>query len=192
MTVRLQGSTSGYVELDSPAVGGNNTLVLPSGNGAAGQVLQTNGSGALSWAHGAASGPVFKAYSTTAQSISANTPTKIQFNAETFDTNNCFDSTTNYRFTPTVAGYYQINALVYFGGSNGAFTVIQPFRNGGSYASVNSQRSNGNFNAVLWNDIVYFNGSSDYFEIYAYDNATCSTVAGVGASLFSGALVRPA
>jgi hypothetical protein len=49
MTVRLQGSTSGYVELDSPAVGGNNTLVLPGGNGSAGQVLTTNGSGALSW-----------------------------------------------------------------------------------------------------------------------------------------------
>jgi|688.fasta_scaffold405625_1 microcystin-dependent protein len=30
MTVRLQGSTSGYTEIDAPAVAGNNTLVLPS------------------------------------------------------------------------------------------------------------------------------------------------------------------
>lgn len=49
MTVRLNGSTSGYVELDSPAVGGNNTLFLPNGNGSNGQVLSTNGSGTLSW-----------------------------------------------------------------------------------------------------------------------------------------------
>jgi hypothetical protein len=50
MTVRLNGSTSGYVELDSPAVGSNNTLVLPGSNGAANQRLVTNGSGVLSWA----------------------------------------------------------------------------------------------------------------------------------------------
>jgi microcystin-dependent protein len=30
MTIRLNGSTSGYTELDAPAVAGNNTIVLPS------------------------------------------------------------------------------------------------------------------------------------------------------------------
>jgi hypothetical protein len=30
MTLRLNGSTSGYVEIDAPAVAGNNTLALPS------------------------------------------------------------------------------------------------------------------------------------------------------------------
>ena len=50
MTLRLNGSTSGYVEIDAPATAGSNTLVLPTGNGTSGQYLQTNGSGALSWA----------------------------------------------------------------------------------------------------------------------------------------------
>jgi hypothetical protein len=50
MTLRLNGSTSGYTEIDAPAVAGSNTLVLPAGNGAADQALVTNGSGALSWA----------------------------------------------------------------------------------------------------------------------------------------------
>jgi hypothetical protein len=49
MTLRLNGSTSGYTEIDAPAVAGSNTLVLPTGNGTSGQVLSTNGSGALSW-----------------------------------------------------------------------------------------------------------------------------------------------
>ena len=49
MTIRLNGQTSGYVELESPAVAGSNTLVLPTGNGTNGQYLQTNGSGTLSW-----------------------------------------------------------------------------------------------------------------------------------------------
>lgn len=49
MTLRLNGSTSGYTEIDAPAVAGSNTLVLPTGNGTNGQFLQGNGSGTLSW-----------------------------------------------------------------------------------------------------------------------------------------------
>ena len=43
MTLRLAGSTSGYTEIDAPAVAGSNTLVLPASNGSAGQLLK-NGS----------------------------------------------------------------------------------------------------------------------------------------------------
>jgi len=50
MSLRLNGSTSGYVELDAPATAGSNTLVLPDGNGTADQALVTNGSGTLSFA----------------------------------------------------------------------------------------------------------------------------------------------
>ncbi len=52
MTLRLNGSTSGYTEIDSPAVGANNTLVLPTGNGSAGNILGTDGAGNLSWVNG--------------------------------------------------------------------------------------------------------------------------------------------
>ena len=48
--ISLRGSSSGYVELSCPAVGGNNTLVLPANNGSADQALVTNGSGVLTWA----------------------------------------------------------------------------------------------------------------------------------------------
>jgi len=43
MTLRLNGSTSGYAEIDAPAAAGSNTLVLPSSNGSANQFLK-NGS----------------------------------------------------------------------------------------------------------------------------------------------------
>jgi hypothetical protein len=33
MTIRLNGSTSGYVEIDAPAVGGNTSVVFPSSSG---------------------------------------------------------------------------------------------------------------------------------------------------------------
>lgn len=75
MPVRLNGSTSGYSELSAPAVAGNNTLVLPTGNGTNGQVLTTNGSGALSWATPSGGGKVLQVvnatYSTAATSSSS-------------------------------------------------------------------------------------------------------------------------
>jgi hypothetical protein len=49
MTIRLNSSTSGYTELDAPAIGGNNTLRLPGDNGTSGYLMQTDGSGNLSW-----------------------------------------------------------------------------------------------------------------------------------------------
>ena len=49
MTIRLNGQTSGYVELEAPATAGSNTLVLPTNNGSSGDYLQTDGSGTLSW-----------------------------------------------------------------------------------------------------------------------------------------------
>ena len=40
MTLRLNGSTSGYTEIDAPAVAGSNTLLLPTGAGSAYQVVR--------------------------------------------------------------------------------------------------------------------------------------------------------
>jgi len=42
MTLRLNGSTSGYTEIDAPAVAGNNNIKLPTGNGSAHQVLKNS------------------------------------------------------------------------------------------------------------------------------------------------------
>lgn len=50
MALRLNGQTTGYVELAAPASAASNTLTLPNGNGTNGQVLATNGSGTLSFA----------------------------------------------------------------------------------------------------------------------------------------------
>ena len=55
-------------------------------------------------------GPAFSANRATSnQTVTSAALTKVQLNAETFDTDNAFDSTTNYRFQPTVAGYYPVS-----------------------------------------------------------------------------------
>ena len=55
MTLRLNGSTSGYTEIDAPAVAGSNTIVLPTGNGTSRQTLMGDGAGALSFSWDAGS-----------------------------------------------------------------------------------------------------------------------------------------
>jgi len=48
-TMRFEGGTSGYVQIQPAAAAGSYTLTLPSTAGLSGQYLQTNGSGVLSW-----------------------------------------------------------------------------------------------------------------------------------------------
>lgn len=48
-TLRLSGSTSGYVGLAPAAAAGTTTYTLPNADGTNGQILSTNGSGSLSW-----------------------------------------------------------------------------------------------------------------------------------------------
>jgi len=69
MALRLNGATSGYVELNAPDEAGGNTLTLPDGNGSSGQYLQTNGSGGLSWQTVATSNITYS----TAQSTTSGT-----------------------------------------------------------------------------------------------------------------------
>ena len=182
VTIQGDASGTGIFTIASPNSNTDRTLVLPD---EAGTVLTSATPGVP------VNGPAFSSYTTVSQNVSANTPTKIQLNAEIFDTNACFD-TGSYRFTPNVAGYYQINACIYFTGSIGQYTVIEIYKNSSVYSGINTQRANGNYNSVSWSDIMYMNGSTDYIELYGYDSAACSTLAGQGRSYFSGALVRAA
>ena len=50
--------------------------------------------------------PAFEANLSANQSIADNTTVKVEFDREVFDTDNCYDNSTNYRFTPTKAGKY--------------------------------------------------------------------------------------
>jgi hypothetical protein len=81
MTIRLNGQTSGYVELEAPATAGSNTLVLPANNGTSGQYLQTNGSGTLSWAEPAGTGATWVTGTLTSLSGGDVTITGIPSNA---------------------------------------------------------------------------------------------------------------
>jgi len=77
MALRLNGSSSGYVELDVPAAAGSHTLTLPDGGGDSGQYLQTDGSGVLSWA-GVTTGKILQVQHSSNNSSTSTTSSSYQ------------------------------------------------------------------------------------------------------------------
>jgi hypothetical protein len=136
-------------------------------------------------------GPAFRAYSSNAQSISSATTTKIEFNAELFDTNNNFDSTTNYRFTPTVAGYYQVNLAVGFAAMSVGEVILQINKNGAVYQYGADVVGTTTYITSM-STLVDMNGSTDYIEGFVYQGSGLSRALATSTTqcTFSGALVR--
>lgn len=140
-----------------------------------------------------ANGPAFRAYRNGTQTITSTTFTKVQLNAENFDTNNAFDSTTNYRFQPAQAGYYQINGAVNSAASSAATRLLSfVYKNGAVYAQggdFNSIPASGGTSNV--STIVYLNGSTDYVELWTFIIAATAAVGGGDVYTYmDGAFVR--
>lgn len=143
-------------------------------------------------------GPAFSAYRPTTQTgVGSGTFTKVQINTEYFDTNNCFDTATNYRFTPNVAGYYQFNYCVLIAGTGLFGASCQLYINGSivSYGNYSDNAIGGVISSG--STIMYMNGTTDYAELYAVGSVSSGTVTfGAGTSTqflrFSASMVRGA
>ena len=186
------------VSLTTPdTLAANKTFKLPGADGTSGQVLSTNGSGALSFAT-APSVPLFRVIRSDYQVLANSTDTVINFDNDSsgssFDTNN-FYNTSNYRFTPTIAGYYQLTAQLEFSlnSGNNMFGVMI-FKNGAEALRVRrwNDGSNSNVNINV-TGIVAFNGSSDYAQAYGWQNSggNITVAQGVGRTFFEGVYLRP-
>lgn len=186
--VAISGDTSGAVTLSAPAVAGTTTLTLPTTSGTVLTTGSTFGG----------TGPAFSAYRSGAnQNVTTNTWTKVQLNAEDFDTANCFDSSTNYRFTPNVAGYYLISGCVSSASASYAQNIwTSLYKNGSPYrtAALSFSSEIINTSGPVVTAVIYFNGSTDYVELYGNNLASVSPAFGGSTyyTFLSGALVRSA
>jgi len=134
----------------------------------------------------AGNGPSFFAYSAAAQALTGGVYTKITFDTEVWDTNNNFASS---RFTPTVAGYYQITATCQAAGT----ATVGPFiAKNGSVVVYGSSIPSLSYAIANMSALVYCNGSTDYIEFFCYFSATLNTSPGAGTVNFQGAMVRSA
>ena len=176
--IALSGNASGTgtFTIASPNSNSDRTLNLPDNSGT---VLTTATPGVP------VNGPAFSAYNSTAQTVSNAVFTKCVLNVEAFDTNSNFDNASNYRFTPTVAGYYQFSAKVRASGSSSLTRVISTiYKNGTTTGRLFDMQISFGTSAIFvsGSDLLYMNGSTDYVELYAYLEGTGTLTVGAGDS----------
>lgn len=178
----LQGgaSGSGQMTLLAPNTNSNRTVTFPDVDG---QAMVSAGM------------PAFSAFGYTDQVISANTDTKVILNSKQFDTAGAFDSATNYRFTPQVAGYYQFSGEIeFYSTSSIGVSEAKIYKNGSEYSRNVVVGVSGSEAYVAVNRCIYLNGTTDYIELYA----RCSsggTITLYGSTIYkylTGVLVRAA
>jgi hypothetical protein len=131
-------------------------------------------------------GPAFRAYATITTSIPSGATTKVNLQTESYDTASCFSSS---RFTPNVAGYYLIIGQVDFLSNANAIAII--ILNGTEQRlGANGMRSS------IASDVIYFNGTTDYVELWAFQQSgsTLDLVVSpaIQANYLSGCLIRSA
>lgn len=149
-------TASGTVTLGSSG----DSLTIPSG------VTLTNNGTASGF--GVSNDVVFVKRSAD-QSLSANTTTKVQFDSEIYDSNNWFDSTTNYRFQPDEAGNYLCFANITL---SNAYYAGQPFniffyKNGSEFLGTTTNHRYDETMMDTFSGVINLNGSTDYVEVYA-------------------------
>ena len=182
-SIKISGDTSGEITISAPAVAGTNTLTLPASTST------------IATTDVATNTPIFAVRILSTQTISDATETKIAFDGEEIDTDNAFDSTTNYRFTVPAgkAGKYKFDLLVRVDANNNT-----DLRTGIARIYKNGSIFKGSYNNYSVNDIraISFSLSciadlsvGDYIEAYvnvdAVDNND-SAINGGTYSQFSG------
>ena len=142
--------------------------------------------------------PCFFARLGSNQTVSHGVVSKATLDTEDFDVGGYFDSSTNYRFTPLIAGYYQFNLQLYDLSNTDNFDMIlYLYKNGASTKVAGRSRITGLTNDDLYASVVttsgilHANGVDDYFELYFRGSSEDSgnIIAGAGWTNMNGVLV---
>ena len=141
-------------------------------------LLETNGSGTITTNNiGGQNTPAFEATrSGSNQDFANNTYVKLQYDGETFDSDGKYDNSTNYRFTPTVAGKYFIYASATLSPQNQTdweYGNIAIYKNGSEYRNqIFDARGNPLFRPYIAVNAIIDLDADDYVEIYGRINSS--------------------
>lgn len=105
----------------------------------------------------------FRVYKTSAQTLGNDSWDKILFNVEDYDTNGNFDSTTNYRYTVPVDGFYHFAARL--SAASTTQLMIAIYKNGSRLERGDHQLKGSGVSGVTYTDTLQA-VAGDYFEIY--------------------------
>lgn len=107
--------------------------------------------------------PAFRALATADQAVTSGTVTQVNLPNVQFDTNGWF-STSTYRYTPQIAGYYFFRGLLAANGTS--MTTVNSYirKNGNPYSLTTSRLATSTNQYIEVSTIVYLNGSTDYVD----------------------------
>jgi hypothetical protein len=176
-----------------------NSIKWPTTDGSIGQALVTNGAGQLNFQNVAGGGIVASSYIaigilSTDQTVTSGADTLINF-VDYDDAQSWWNPTTK-RFTPTIAGYYDVTLSAWWvaGVISNNQTNLQIRKNGNSYALSQEIINTSTGQSPNLNRTIYLNGTTDYLDFTVFTSNTTSqvlqkgTVDGSG-TFFSAALI---
>jgi len=111
----------------------------------------------------------------TSQTVTTATETKCTFDTTVFNQSSIITLASS-TFTPTVAGYYQIEGHLYAPSGGSGFTTKLVLRKNGTSVLLGVYSSSGSNtgvpSATVVSGVLFFNGTSDNFELYGKTEAT--------------------
>ena len=162
------------IKVNILADGGDNAIITSDGAGSF--TASSSLASSVQSVGGLQNTPAFKAYlSSTQSSISHDTWVKLNINAESYDTNNAYDTST-YKFTPAVVGKYYLNATAYIYNSSNIprRAGIKIYKNGSPITEEWNRIVDTSSLLYEWSISVSTTdnctSTSDYYEVYIYTN----------------------
>ena len=145
--------------------------------------------------------PAFKAFLSASQTgLTSSADTKVNFDAIEYDVGGYYDNTTNYRYTPLVAGYYHIVFSASCGGAIDIEDFILNIVKNDIFVTQGRLHMTGLTNddffasSIHTQDIIHMNGTTDYLHCSARvhsEEATSPEIRlGMDRSYFSGLLLQ--
>lgn len=159
--------------------------------GTIGSKLTSGGASALPTFKGGLSGVAAHVGST--QSFTANVATKMSANTQDLDSGSYYDHTTNFRYTPLIAGLYLFGGNATFSSqTTSTYAAIYVYKNGAQIMGNFSQAVPTGTTTIPLDicGLVSMNGSTDYLEIYVISGTASPALAATSSNLF-GVLVEP-
>ena len=175
MSVILKTPSNGSVTITPENTASNFTLTVPAGSGVV-----------------ARQGSAFRAWASSATSMTNSIVTKLLYVTENFDTNSCYDTSLS-RFTPNVAGVYLFNATHYvIGAESGGYFNIWIQKNGSQAVTTSVVTAASGVYKQTTTCIIDANGTTDYFEVYGQHSSGATRNSGTGNEFyFAGSFLRP-
>ena len=163
------------------------TNTIDTVSGTSNLTIGSTNTSTITMPNGALSGqnyPSFFAKANGTQSITTTTYTKVEFQSVLYNIDSCFD-TTNYRFTPGVAGKYFISAHIGIRNLDDTeFMINNMYKNGLAFSNFyDNQRVRGITSSPTASrtlsvqlSFVDVANTTDYYEVFAYQNDASTNV----------------